>query len=59
MVHNWDSGHAHFTKKKKVVKREDQDTICVFYSVCLTKEHLRQQEYVLSNSPGHFTAFTS
>lgn len=31
----------------------------MFYSVCLTKEHLRQQEYVLSNIPGHFTAFTS
>lgn len=31
----------------------------MFYSVCLTKEHLRQQEYVLSNIQGHFTAFTS
>lgn len=29
----------------------------MFYSVCLTKEHLRQQEYALSNSPGHFAAF--
>lgn len=50
--------HAHFIKKK-VVEREDKDAFCMFYSVCLTKEHLVQEERVLSNVPGRVIASTS